>query len=209
MQLTEADQDIYRNFNIVISERWQQEIADTIFELVNQDTDKHEMKKRTKLKAKLDEEKGITTCQYRQYPYFHRLRRHRARLYEEAGRAVHFRMADKVREIVSVQTRALSGESQQQTRGASGSVMYQVSMRPLQLVFMDQVEEVSNDLQTVKGENCIVIKLKEGTNKDTRVILTNQARRKMRTCFHCMFRMKSRCVSGTRLYARRCACHRS
>lgn len=58
LQLTEADQDIYKNFNIVISERWQQEIADTIFELVNQDTDKHEMKKRTKLKAKIDDEKG-------------------------------------------------------------------------------------------------------------------------------------------------------
>lgn len=54
---------------------------------------------------------------------------------------------------------------------------------PLQLVFMDQVEEVSNDLQTVKGENCIVIKLKEGTNKDTRVILTNQARGKCSRVF--------------------------
>jgi beta-adrenergic-receptor kinase len=56
--LSEQDQDIYKNFNIVISERWQQEIADTIFELVNTDTDKHEMKKRTKLKIKIDDDKG-------------------------------------------------------------------------------------------------------------------------------------------------------
>ncbi len=56
--MTEQDQEVYKNFNIVISERWQQEIADTIFELVNQDTDKHEQKRRTKQKMKLDDEKG-------------------------------------------------------------------------------------------------------------------------------------------------------
>lgn len=42
-----------------------------------------------------------------------------------------------------------------------------------QLIFMDQIEEVSSDLQAVKGENCIVVKLKEGF-KETKVILTNQ-----------------------------------
>lgn len=38
---------------------------------------------------------------------------------------------------------------------------------------MDQIEEVSAELQSVKGENAIVVKLKEGF-KETRVILTNQ-----------------------------------
>lgn len=38
---------------------------------------------------------------------------------------------------------------------------------------MDQIEDVSVDLQNVKGENSIVLKLKEGF-KDTKLILTNQ-----------------------------------
>lgn len=40
---------------------------------------------------------------------------------------------------------------------------------------MDQIDEVSNELQAMKGENCIVIKLKEGL-KESKVILTNQVR---------------------------------
>lgn len=40
---------------------------------------------------------------------------------------------------------------------------------------MDQIEEVSADLQSVKGENCIIVKLKDGF-KETKIILTNQVR---------------------------------
>ena len=32
-QLTEGDNELYKNFNITISERWQNEIAETIFEV--------------------------------------------------------------------------------------------------------------------------------------------------------------------------------
>ena len=38
---------------------------------------------------------------------------------------------------------------------------------------MDQIDEVTSDLQQVKGESAIVVKLKEGL-KENRVILTNQ-----------------------------------
>lgn len=38
---------------------------------------------------------------------------------------------------------------------------------------MDQIEEVSPDLQSVKGENSIIVRLKEGF-KETKIILTNQ-----------------------------------
>ena len=38
---------------------------------------------------------------------------------------------------------------------------------------MDQIEDVAVDLQSVKGENCIIIKLKEGL-KESKVILTQQ-----------------------------------
>ena len=64
MQLADTDQELYKNFNITISERWQQEIADTIFELVNQDADKAEQKKRAKQKLKMDvDEKGTVVSQ--------------------------------------------------------------------------------------------------------------------------------------------------
>ncbi|CAF4095694.1 unnamed protein product, partial [Adineta steineri] len=48
--LTESDQELYKNFPIVISERWQQEITETVFDTVNQETDKIEQKRRTKFK---------------------------------------------------------------------------------------------------------------------------------------------------------------
>ena len=67
LQLSESDQELYKNFPIVISERWQQEITgnesrpsssldslllllETVFETVNQETDKAEQKRRSKVK---------------------------------------------------------------------------------------------------------------------------------------------------------------
>lgn len=38
---------------------------------------------------------------------------------------------------------------------------------------MDQIDEVSAELQSVKGESAIAIKLKDGF-KENRIILTNQ-----------------------------------
>ena len=48
VQLSEADQELYKNFPLVVSERWQQEVAETVFETINQDTDKIEQKKKNK-----------------------------------------------------------------------------------------------------------------------------------------------------------------
>lgn len=45
MQLTEADQALYQNFSLVVSERWQLEIAETVFEVVNQEADKLDAKR--------------------------------------------------------------------------------------------------------------------------------------------------------------------
>lgn len=58
-KLTEADQEIYKDFAIVISERWQQEIVETVFDTVNTETDKVEQKRRAKMKQNFyDDEKG-------------------------------------------------------------------------------------------------------------------------------------------------------
>jgi len=40
IKLTEADQDLYKNFPLVISERWQAEVAETVFETINNEADK-------------------------------------------------------------------------------------------------------------------------------------------------------------------------
>ena len=59
IKLTEADQEIYKDFSIVISERWQQEIVETVFESVNIETDRLEQKKKSKSKQMFyDDEKG-------------------------------------------------------------------------------------------------------------------------------------------------------
>ena len=39
IKLTDSDQDLYKNFSLVISERWQAEVADTVFDTINHDYD--------------------------------------------------------------------------------------------------------------------------------------------------------------------------
>ncbi|KAL4224317.1 Beta-adrenergic receptor kinase 2 [Mactra antiquata] len=61
IKLTESDQELYKNFPMVVSERWQQEVAETVFDAINSETDKIEQKK--KQKPRIDElEDGPTDC---------------------------------------------------------------------------------------------------------------------------------------------------
>ncbi|XP_077016805.1 G protein-coupled receptor kinase 3 isoform X3 [Tamandua tetradactyla] len=50
IKLLDCDQELYKNFPLVISERWQQEVAETVYEAVNADTDKIEGRKKAKNK---------------------------------------------------------------------------------------------------------------------------------------------------------------
>ncbi|XP_030438872.1 beta-adrenergic receptor kinase 2 isoform X3 [Gopherus evgoodei] len=50
IKLVDSDQELYKNFPLVISERWQQEVAETVYDAVNADTDKMEARKRAKNK---------------------------------------------------------------------------------------------------------------------------------------------------------------
>ncbi|KAK3521819.1 hypothetical protein QTP70_018550 [Hemibagrus guttatus] len=56
IKLLDSDQELYKNFPLVISERWQQEVAETVYEAVNSDTDKNEARKRAKNKQQGHEE---------------------------------------------------------------------------------------------------------------------------------------------------------
>ena len=63
--MTESDQELYKNFPMVVSERWQQEVAETVFEAINADTDKIEQKK--KQKPRIDDlEEGLYSSYYNQ-----------------------------------------------------------------------------------------------------------------------------------------------
>ncbi|MFH4974706.1 hypothetical protein AB6A40_001415 [Gnathostoma spinigerum] len=144
VKLYEADNELYKNFNITISERWQNEIADTIFEVVNQDADKAEAKKKAKQKAKLNVDEKDSDVIVHGYikklggPFTSAWQTRYGKLYPSR---------------LELYPESLSGKPE--------------------LLFMDQVEDVASELQSVKGENSIVIKLKEGF-KESKVILTNQ-----------------------------------
>lgn len=50
---------------MTISERWQTEVAETVFETINQEADKSEQKKKAKQKPKFDEdEKGLSSLDF-------------------------------------------------------------------------------------------------------------------------------------------------
>ncbi|KAJ8687143.1 hypothetical protein QAD02_022937 [Eretmocerus hayati] len=136
IKLTDADQDQYKNFPTVISERWQAEVAETVFETINNETDKLENKKRAK-KAKFDADEKGSDC------------------------------------ILHGYIKKLGGPfaSAWQTRYAklypNRLELHPESAKP-ELVFLDQVEEVSSDLQLVKGEQCIIVR-----TRDAKIVLTN------------------------------------
>jgi len=55
IKLNESDQSLYDEFDLVVSSRWQKEVCDTIFTMVNQETDKNEAKKKVKSKQLVPE----------------------------------------------------------------------------------------------------------------------------------------------------------
>ena len=50
---------MYKNFPLVVSDRWQNEIAETVFEVVNQEADKIESKRRHRPRADEPDEIGM------------------------------------------------------------------------------------------------------------------------------------------------------
>jgi len=60
-KMTEKDQELYQNFPLVISERWQAEVAETVFDTINAEADKAEAKKKTKHR-KFDADEKESDC---------------------------------------------------------------------------------------------------------------------------------------------------
>jgi len=60
-KMTEKDQELYQNFPLVISERWQAEVAETVFDTINAEADKTEAKRKTKHR-KFDADEKESDC---------------------------------------------------------------------------------------------------------------------------------------------------
>jgi beta-adrenergic-receptor kinase len=136
-QLTDADQDLYKNFPLVISERWQNEVAETVFETINFEADKAEHKKKAKQKKLFDLDEKESDCILHGYikklggPWTSSWQMRYAKLYPNRLE------------------------------------LHPDSAKP-EMVFMDQVEEVSPELVQVKNEQCIVVRMRDG-----KIVLTN------------------------------------
>ncbi|XP_015783383.1 G protein-coupled receptor kinase 1 [Tetranychus urticae] len=143
IKLTDADQDLYKNFPVVISERWQQEISETVFDTINIETDKIEQKRKAKLKCRFEDEKE-SDCILHGYlkklggPFASNWQTRYGKLYPNRLE--------------------LHSES--------------VNTKP-ELIFMDQIEDISPEYVQIKSENSIILKLKGEPGKDAKVVLTN------------------------------------
>ncbi|XP_076452938.1 G protein-coupled receptor kinase 3-like [Babylonia areolata] len=151
IKLTEADQDLYRNFPLVVSERWQQEVAETVFDAINQETDKLEQKRKAK-PGKIDDLdlSAPTDCIVDGEvlklggPFMQTWQRKHLKLYPNRLEFYH--------------------------KNRDGQVTYN---KTVELISMLDIREVFPEFQKVnKTDNCIVILLKT----DQKIAITSQDR---------------------------------
>ncbi|XP_055339814.1 G protein-coupled receptor kinase 1-like [Paramacrobiotus metropolitanus] len=132
IKLSEGDQDLYKNFPLVISERWQQEITETVFEIVNQETDKIEFKRKSKQRSKqYDQDEKTSDCIIHGYvkrlggPFSSQWQQRYAKLFPNRLE------------------------------------LHQDNGKP-EMILMDEMVDVSQDYPQVKGEPSIILKIKDG-----------------------------------------------
>ena len=130
IKLTEADQELYKNFPLVISERWQAEVAATVFHTINHDYDKIEAKKRAKQK------KFLTTADEKDSDcILHGYLRKQGGPFGTNWQTRYAKLYPNRLEL------------------------HAESSKP-ELTFMDQIEEITTDLVQVKNEQCMVMRTK-------------------------------------------------
>lgn len=144
IKLLESDQQLYENFTLTVSDRWQQEITETVFETVNTETDKLEMKK----KPKRDDpcEKGTDVIVEGEIlklggPFLNSWQKRHLRLYPNRL------------------------EFYQKNRDGG------IQKNKVELITMYDIKEVCHDFQKLnKADNCIVMILKN----ETKLVITSQ-----------------------------------
>ncbi|XP_055957798.1 beta-adrenergic receptor kinase 2 [Patella vulgata] len=137
IKLTEADQELYKNFPLLVSERWQQEVAETVFDAINSDTDKIEQKRKQKPKID-DQDAGPTDCIVEGEvmklggPFLQTWQKKHLKLYPNRLEFYH--------------------------KNRDGQI---VRSKGVELISMLDIKEVYNDFQKLnKTESCIVLVLK-------------------------------------------------
>merc|ERR1719225_1430072 len=137
LKLTEADQELYKNFPLVISERWQNEVSETVFDTINHEYDKTEQKRAKQKKAKFGNDEKDSDC------------------------------------ILHGYIKKLGGpfESAWQTKYAklypNRLELHTENNKP-QLIFMEDIEDINTELVTVRNEQSVILRTKEG-----KIVLTN------------------------------------
>lgn len=140
LKLTEADQELYKNFPLVISERWQNEVSETVFDTINHEYDKSELSKRAKQKkAKFGKDEKDSDCILHGYikklggPFDSAWQNRYAKLYPNR-------------------------------------LELHAENNKIQLIFMEDIEDIGTELVTVRNEQCVILKTKEArvviTNSD-------------------------------------------
>ncbi|KAL8602463.1 Beta-adrenergic receptor kinase 2 [Nucella lapillus] len=167
IKLTEADQDLYRNFPLVVSERWQQEVAETVFEAINQETDKLEQKRRAK-PGKIDDlDMAVPTdCIVEGEvlklggPFLQTWQRKHLKLYPNRLEFYHKTRDGQVTHNKTVEV----------THNKTVEVTHN---KTVELISMTDIREVYPEFQKLnKTENCICIKLKS----DQKIAVTSPDR---------------------------------
>lgn len=131
LKLTEADQELYKSFPLVISERWQNEVSETVFDTINHDYDKKEQNRTKQKKAKFGSDEKDSDC------------------------------------ILHGYIKKLGGpfESAWQTRYAKlypNRLELHAESNKAQLIFMEDIEDINTELVTIRNEQCVILKTKEG-----------------------------------------------
>jgi len=170
---------LYKNFPLVISERWQSEVADTVFDTINHDCDKLEQKKRSKQKkfGALRTDERDSDCILHGY------------IKKQGGP---FGSAWQTRYAKLYPNRL---------------ELHAESSKP-ELIFMEQIDEISNDLIQVKSEQCIVLKTRDGG----KIVLTNpdeiglkEWSASLRTAHKCSVELLSGLKKAGKIYGTRAA----
>jgi len=131
LKLTEADQELYKSFPLVISERWQNEVSETVFDTINHDYDKKEQNRAKQKKAKFGSDERDSDC------------------------------------ILHGYIKKLGGpfESAWQTRYAKlypNRLELHAESNNSKLIFMEDIEDINTELVTIRNEQCVILKTKEG-----------------------------------------------
>ncbi|GAB1602107.1 beta-adrenergic receptor kinase 2-like [Argonauta hians] len=143
IRLTDADQQLYENFTLTVSDRWQQEITETVFDTVNTETDKLEMKKKPKREDQI--EKGTDVIVEGEIlklggPFLNSWQKRHLRLYPNRL------------------------EFYQKNRDGG------IQKNKVELITMYDIKEVCHEFQKLnKTDNCIVMVLKN----ETKLVITS------------------------------------